>query len=677
MGCCGAISKNDFKVDIVKRDNFINNFFKKNLELEEPEERTGIFIKNQKKKIYISKDSIKIDSEIILMLKSDDPTTYSDNFWILMDGIVKDLKSKEISIDDKKVDDSNFEINNYNIKINYDKIFNNQTRKINIIQKIEKPLLNYDFHKLILKYSSLVQFLIYSSDSILIDDITNKKFILDKELNLAYFEGKLTNDTKIVEHGYINYSRQIYYQIYKYIPEFIKKEEEIITNKYNNEEKKIVFLAKYKKINITDYGQDVEEIIKIKFINYPGGTWCTAISYGLMIDKKSEVELVELNGKKTDYSNENFSIQINNINASNNQFAEIHLKYKYFTNEDKLILRQESFLTGNTKNTYCNIILEIPDKYVVLSSKNIFQKNLKKNNQYFYNGIYNEEELNELFKFCYKKASWDIEQEFTLEAKDNIENCTFEISKIFKGGNLKENGYEIINANGEFIDDEKENKYIFNFKDLKTNKIYVAIKLKAENSTSDYKVLENKEFITTIPEEDKQFFKDLSNKIINEDKTDKPIYKKLGDWVFNYLKYDLDYYGKTFTAKEIYNNKAGICKHFTLLFNTLLVSQGIEAINVSGYSLKITENNIMQEDEITKRIPCEPNTLTSSKHGWTLAKINKEWIPLDSTWNMLDKNVPVTHIFQGYGDITYCVRSNSNNEVKYKITKEIIKYMKN
>ena len=34
MGCCGAISSNDFKVDIVKRDNFINNFFKKNIELE-------------------------------------------------------------------------------------------------------------------------------------------------------------------------------------------------------------------------------------------------------------------------------------------------------------------------------------------------------------------------------------------------------------------------------------------------------------------------------------------------------------------------------------------------------------------------------------------------------------------------------------------------------------------
>ena len=60
MGCCGAISRNDFKVDIVKRDNFINNFFKKNLELEEPEKITGIFIKNQKKKCIFQKIQLKL-----------------------------------------------------------------------------------------------------------------------------------------------------------------------------------------------------------------------------------------------------------------------------------------------------------------------------------------------------------------------------------------------------------------------------------------------------------------------------------------------------------------------------------------------------------------------------------------------------------------------------------------
>ena len=204
------------------------------------------------------------------------------------------------------------------------------------------------------------------------------------------------------------------------------------------------------------------------------------------------------------------------------------------------------------------------------------------------------------------------------------------------------------------------------------------MKLKVDNSISDYKFIEKKELITKIPEEDKQFFKKLSNQIINEDKSNIPNYKKLGKWVYNYLNYDLSFYGKTFTAKEIYNNKAGICKHFTLLFNTLLVSQGIDAINITGYALNITENNVMKENENDKVIPNQsPDTLTSSRHDWTLAKIDGEWIPFDATWNMFDRIIPVTHIFQNYGNVTYTTRSDANNPVDNNVTKEVIKFIKN
>ena len=396
-----------------------------------------------------------------------------------------------------------------------------------------------------------------------------------------------------------------------------------------------------------------------------------------MKDTKYDVELVKLNEMKTEYTKEDSSIRVNNFGASNNQFAEIYLKYKYITNEDKSLIRQESIITNNVKNTFCNIVLIIPDNYIVLSSREIFQKNPKNNNEYYYKGISNEEKLNELFKICFKKASWDILQEFSLEAKNNIEQCTFLMNRIYKGGNLKENEFEVIKETGEFIDDEKEDKYIFNYKDLQTNKTTIKFKLKVENSTSGYKFIEKKELITKVPEEDKQFFKDLSDKIINEDQTNIPIYKKLGKWVHNYLKYDLKFIGKNYTAREIYKNKSGICKHFTLLYNTLLVSQGIEAIDISGYALEITEDNVMKENEINKKIPNEPNTLNSSRHNWTLAKINGEWIPLDATWNMLDKNVPITHIFQNYGNVILSTRSNQNNVVDHKITKEIIKYVKN
>ena len=679
MGCCGAVSNNEFIIDIDKREKFINNFFNKDFKSSnEPEERSGVFIKTQTKKMKISKKSIYIEVEINLTVKSEDPNDYSNSFWFLMDCEVNKLKSKEIYIDDIKVDDSTFEIDEYNIKIKYEKLFNGQIRKVKVIQEIDKKLTNYSYHKLILnKKDVLVKFLIYGED-IKIDDITNKNYILDKKLNLAYFEGKTTSET-VLTHGYINYSRIINYQIYKYIPEFIKKEEEIIKSKKdNNEQNSINVLAIYKKINITDYGQEVDEIYKILLLNYNGGTISTTISHGLMKDTKFDVELVELNGMeiKTDYTKENSSIKINNFGASNNQFAEIHMKYKYYTNKDKSILRQESIITTGVKNTYCNIILNFPDDYVVLSSKEIFLKNPKYNNLYFYNGISNEEELHELFKFCFKKASWDIQQEFTLEANNNIEQCTFLMNRLYKGGNLKETEFEVIRE-GEFIDNEKEDQYIFNYKDLKTNKTTIEFKLKVENSTSGYKFIEKKELITKIPEEDKKFFKDLSDKIIKEDKSNFPIYKKLGRWVYNYLKYDLSYYGEDFTAREIYNNKSGICKHYTLLYNTLLVSQGIDAINITGYALDITENNIMKENETNKKIPNEPNTLTSSRHDWTLAKIKGEWIPLDATWNMFDKNLPITHIFQNYGNVFLRTRSNSDNLVDNKITKEVIKYIKN
>ena len=157
-----------------------------------------------------------------------------------------------------------------------------------------------------------------------------------------------------------------------------------------------------------------------------------------MIDTKFDIDLVELNGRKTEYKKEGSSIQITNFGALNNQFAEFHFKYKYYSNKDKSILRQENIITQKTKDTYCKILLKFPDNYAVFSSRDIFQKNPKKNNIYYYNGISNEEKLHELFKFSFKKASWDIHHEFTLEANENIKQCNFLMNRLYKGGNLKE-----------------------------------------------------------------------------------------------------------------------------------------------------------------------------------------------------------------------------------------------
>ena len=158
------------------------------------------------------------------------------------------------------------------------------------------------------------------------------------------------------------------------------------------------------------------------------------------------------------------------------------------------------------------------------------------------------------------------------------------MNRMFKGGNLIEKSYEIIKDNAEFIDDIKQNKYIFNYNNLNINKVKIECKLKVENSTTNYIFDGNNELIVQIPKEDEEFFKNLSEQILKKDKSDFPIYKKLGKWVYNYMSYNLTCNGKILTAKEVYNKKVGVCEHFTLLYNTLLISQGIKAVKVSGYA---------------------------------------------------------------------------------------------
>ena len=628
--------------------------------------RNGIFVIKQNKTLNISENYITINDEIVILVKGS-PLEYIDTYSYTMEIEVDKLKSKEIYIDNKKINDNEYEIiDNRYIKLHFEKTFNNEKRKIKVIQVIPHEFQFYSYYDLNLNHNNvLTKYIISHDDNIKIDDITNEYFKRNKSLNLIYFEGKTTNEM-IVKPGSVFFSKKILYSIYDYIPEFKSKEDNIIKMKESNNKIAVNILARYKKVIITNYGQEVEDIYKIKISNYETKVYCVNLNYPLIVNQRYEVNLVELNGQKVEYSAEDSSITILNFGAFNNQFAEVHFKYKYF-NDDKDIFRQETIITSNVKNSYCKLIIEIPEENVVISTNDIYSKNENKNNEYIFDGISKEDELTEIIHFSNKKAEWDIQKEITLQSKENIENCTFKVNRMFKGGNLKVESYEISKDNSEFIDDEEKDKFIFKYNKLNVNKVSIGLKLKVKNSTADYNFDGNEELLIKIPEEDKQFFKDLSDKILNEDKSNFPIYKKLGKWVYNYMTYNLLLTGRNMTAREIYNKKIGVCEHFTLLYNTLLVSQGIKAIKVSGFALNRNKN---QQNK-------EQNTLKDNRHCWTLALIDGVWVPLDATWNLFEKKLPLSHIFQNYGNCNFLTTSDIKNNVTNEVTKEIIKQTEN
>ena len=146
------------------------------------------------------------------------------------------------------------------------------------------------------------------------------------------------------------------------------------------------------------------------------------------------------------------------------------------------------------------------------------------------------------------------------------------------------------------------------------------------------------------------------------------------------MTYNMAYFGKNLTAKEIYEKKFGVCEHFTLLYNTLLVSQGIKAVKVAGYALDDKDkdknkNKLESKEKKENKDNKNLQTLSDNRHCWTLALIDEKWAPLDATWNLFEKNVPLSHIFQNYGNSIIKTITPSGKYVDNEVTKEIIKYI--
>ena len=91
--------------------------------------------------------------------------------------------------------------------------------------------------------------------------------------------------------------------------------------------------------------------------------------------------------------------------------------------------------------------------------------------------------------------------------------------------------------------------------------------------------------------------------------------------------------------------------------------------------MDITENNTKVKHRNEEKKNRSDNA--NERHAWTLAKIDGEWVPLDATWNLFDKKVPITHVFKNYGDTQSNMVYMSDCKVDFNNTKENVIYVKN
>ena len=346
-----------------------------------------------------------------------------------------------------------------------------------------------------------------------------------------------------------------------------------------------------------------------------------------------------------------------NFTLEKDQHIIITYNISIIKESKEILYKQESVSVSSLYKTgTCTFKFTIPDYYTYLGLKNnLLEK--KSDREYVYNGECPSEAINEVIRFAPNQSFWKAQVNIYCSSSSKIsDNVTMTFPRYYRGGKNKNKNYKITLYDGTklnesaLIKDETFLKVIVPGKNNK--KIGFNINTAFSNKLNEKFDVYTSENFYQIDENIDDVIKAKTQEIINNSSSqykDYPNYYKIGKFLSSYMTYDLSYHGKDKTALEIYNEKKGVCEHYTILYNAMLNSIGIKTLKTFGWAF--------QKDEISAN-------QSTIGHAWTVALIDNKWIELDPTWDLFE-GIPAGHIFKGFNKERYSYSSKSSIELEF------------
>ena len=394
---------------------------------------------------------------------------------------------------------------------------------------------------------------------------------------------------------------------------------------------------------------------ELKAVGLPENTFFTSSSFGFILDTDNVILEFEIDGVKSDYDYENYSLRFK-INLKNLESIKIHLKYKKSPLQSKLtegeIKQNKIFkckyyglskrLVGQTakftlKNESNFEIINFEDEFFVKTNEN----------EYTWGGIVPEGGRTTVVRLSRKEAKYSFYEKYNIKSTNNqpIKNTTLKVPFCYKGGNNQIIKLNCSSKQTKIIKtDDMEKVYAIQFLNTQSNKGELLIQGELINRCKGEWIcdLTDEEIESLIPPDfklNKNKFYQIAKGIIQEydaehknDLVKVPDVAKIGKWIKKNVKYDINYSGRNeVTATDTYNNLEGVCDHFTKLYNALMYSLGYKVIYVIGYAMDKNDSYGVED-----------------AHAWSLIKIDGKWLPFDATWGIFSGKFPVSHVFKQY-----------------------------
>ena len=652
---------NNYYNDFIAQENFIPNFklflselnddiieIKNNIHLSlcNIGSMQDINISNQNKNNLFSKDLDEISNKILVY--SEMIEEIKNNKIKKIENIYDIIQHNFNEIENMKKTDELSSLNN-KLEMNNKIISDNLDELKTIFEQLKNDKKNYD------SIRNTIETKIKDIQTKAIKFKESVEYIKSSVINTAYRMTKVDiNIEPKIDKKYLKNSMLLDIQDFRN-PKEIFCTKILFNESINNENYQNQNLLR-KNWNEICYIYDDYDIYEVNFVllavGLPENVFYSMASLGFTLNRKIEILEFEIDGKKAEYNYKDYSLEFN-IHLCNLESNKIHYKIKQSKinltkgeQKERKFYRSDYYgLSKNVKGVAKFTLIIKCDFEIINFEDEFFVKTNEK--EYTWGGEVPPEGKRTVIKLSKAKACFDFKVKQKVESSNfkPLKKTKLTFPKCFEGGNNNIKKIKYLSKQTDQIEyDDKKEVYEINF--VNSNTYYGEFIVEGElintckgEWSCDYT---NEQIESNIPEDfkrNKSKFKEISKKIIEEyDKIHKDDliqvtdFVKIGKWVHKNIKYDISYKGKNdITAVETYNNRVGVCHHFTKLYNALMYSLGYQCIYVSGYAIK--SNDCFNKDD---------------GHAWSLIKVNNKWLPFDATWGIFSGKLPVCHIFYSY-----------------------------
>ena len=377
--------------------------------------------------------------------------------------------------------------------------------------------------------------------------------------------------------------------------------------------------------NLNSTGKSSEILVRGKVQDFLPNQVMTSFSIGFDQTRQIKITRVICDGVNANYTFKNNTLTLKFLTPKpNNQKVVFYFAFEETYKKINQFLRQEAItIPSFAAEANAEVIINFPNS---LESATLNPKITKNGNSFIYKNLVPQNGVAEIIKLTEAQNIWDVAIKANVISNKPLKEITLALPLYFQNGGQRVENFATKLSQTPFEQKTQNKQKIFKFKNIGNQistqnlaRVYVGQnhRIPINRNPQDYLNLtsQNADLLTPILQ---QIYQNPKYKNL-------PLYAKIGQFVYEFIKYDRAYIGKLPSLQNILKNQVGVCTEYANLYNSLARLAQIPSFVAHGGACGEYEK-------------CEG-------HAWNVIYINGKWIEVDPTWNLMSGIVSSSHVY--------------------------------